>query len=91
MRIGFEPDYNLDKELEKFKELLTLQKQLSENTKLLRFIGIREMTELTGWSLPTVQNLYNRPDFPSCDFGKEKMAEISAVIKYFSVPRRKTS
>ena len=55
MRIGFEPDYDLDKEIEKFKELLTLQKQLFENTKLLRFIGIREMAELTGWSLPTVK------------------------------------
>ena len=47
------------------------------------------MCEATGWSEPTVKNLFNRPDFPSCDFGKEKKAEITAVINYFSVPRRK--
>lgn len=66
-----------------------MQHQLSENAKMLRFITIREMAELTGWSITTVKKLYNRPDFPCCDFGKEKMAEINAVIKYFSVPRKK--
>ena len=90
MKIEIEPDYDLDNELEKIKELLTLQNKLTENARMIRFITIREFAKITGWSVNTVQYLFNRPDFPSCDFGKEKIAEVSAVIKYFSVPRRKT-
>ena len=39
--------------------------------------------------MPVVLELYNKKDFPSCDYGREKIAEINAVRNYFSVPRRK--
>ena len=29
--------------------------------------------------------IMKRPDFPSCDFGKEKVIEIHALVNYFSV------
>ena len=91
MRIGIEPDYDLDKELDKVQKLMTSIEKLADNTRMIRFITIREFAKITGWSVTTVKHLYNRPDFPSCDYGKEKIAEVSAVVKYFSVPRRKTS
>lgn len=89
MEVSITQDVNLDEALAKLKELLELEEKLAENAVKLRFITIKEMIELTGWSPTTVKQLYNRPDFPSCNFGKEKIAEANAVINYFSVPRRK--
>lgn len=89
MNISVTQDLNLDEEIAKAKELLELQAKIAEEAQMLRFITIREFAKMTGWSLTTVQQLYNRPEFPSCDFGKEKIAEAHALLKYFSVPRRK--
>lgn len=82
-------DTNLDKELDKVKELLKGLEEIKEKTQLIRFVSIKEFMEMSGWGKETVLDLYNRPDFPSCNFGKEKKAEVHAIIKYFSVPRRK--
>ena len=79
----------LDKQLDKVKEILHYLREVEATSDLLRFISIKEFAEITGWSVPTVQNLYNRPDFPSTDYGKEKKAEIHAIVEYFKVPRRK--
>lgn len=89
MNISVTQDVNLDEELTKAKELLELQAKIADNARMLRFITIREFMEISGWSQTTVQRLYNRPDFPSCNYGREKIAEVHALIKYFSVPRRK--
>lgn len=82
-------DTDIDSELEKVKELVVGLNEVKEKAKLIQFISIKEFTELTGWSEKTVQDLYNRADFPSTDFGKEKKAEVHALIDYFKVPRRK--
>ena len=82
-------DTNIDEQLDKAKELINVLKEVNETAQLIRFISIKEFSELTGWSEKTVQELYNRKDFPSTDFGKEKKAEVHAIINYFSVPRRK--
>lgn len=89
MNISVTQDVNLDEELAKAKELLELQAKIADEAQMLRFITIKEFMKMSGWSQTTVQNLYNCPDFPCCDYGKEKIAEIHALIKYFSVPRRK--
>ena len=39
-------------------------------------------------SIATVRNMFNRADFPSCTFGKEKLVETSALKEYFRLPRR---
>lgn len=62
---------------------------MEEKNMELKFITIKDFMEITGWSEKTVQQLFNRPDFPSTDYGKEKKAEIHAVIDYFKIPRRK--
>lgn len=80
---------DIGEELERIEKLLRKLTELEKKTCSLSFISIKEFARLSGWSEPTVQDLFNRADFPSCDFGKTKIAEISAVKKYFSVPRRK--
>ena len=65
-------DTNLDEQLDKVKELLLYLKEIEKTADILKFISIQEFSKITGWSVPTVQNLYNRPDFPSTDYGKEK-------------------
>lgn len=80
---------DMDTYINKLQEVSELLKEIDTSIDKLRFITIKEFSEITGWSSATVQNLYNRPDFPSCDYGKEKIALLSAVIKYFEVPRRK--
>lgn len=82
-------DTNLDEQLDKVKELMIYLKEIEKTTDVLRFITIQEFSNITGWSIPTVQNLYNRPDFPSTNYGKEKKAEIHVIVEYFKVPRRK--
>ena len=62
----------------------TIETKLSEP----RFYTIKEVAKMTGWSIPTVQNLFNRRDFPSCDFGRGKIVEGAALREYFSRPRR---
>ena len=54
-----------------------------------KFYTIKEVAKMTGWSIPTVQNLFNRRDFPSCDFGSSKVVESTALRAYFSKPQRK--
>lgn len=82
-------DTNLDEQLDKVKEIIHYLKEIESTTDLLRFITIKEFSKITGWSIPTVQALYNCKDFPSTDYGKEKKAEIHAVVEYFKIPRRK--
>jgi hypothetical protein len=81
-------DTNLDEQLDKVREIIHYLREIEAISDLLRFITIKEFAEITGWSVPTVQNLYNRPDFPSTDYSKKK-AEIHATVEYFKVPRRK--
>ena len=82
-------DKNLQEQIEKITALVQMIDDLEAKANSLCFITIKQFAEMTGWSEPTVQNLFNRKDFPSCNYGKTKIAEISAVKAYFSVPRRK--
>ena len=82
-------DAKLDEQLDKIREILYNLKELEKTTELIRFINIKEFSKLTGWSLQTVRELYNRPDFPSTNYGKEKKAELHAIVEYFKIPRRK--
>lgn len=89
MSVNIALDTNIDEELDKIKELVKSLNEVKEKANLIQFISIKEFSKMTGWSEKTVQDLYNRADFPSTDFGKEKKAEVHAIIDYFKVPRRK--
>lgn len=89
MSVNIALDTNIEEELDKVKELVKNLNEIKSKANLIQFISIKEFSKLTGWSEKTVQELYNRADFPSTDFGKEKKAEVHAIIDYFKVPRRK--
>lgn len=89
MGVNVTLDTNISEELDKVKELVSCLNEIKEKANLIQFISIKEFSKMTGWSEKTVQELYNKPDFPSTDFGKEKKAEVHAIIDYFKVPRRK--
>ncbi len=55
----------------------------------VRFYTIDDLIGLLHWSRAVVQKLFNDPKFPSVDFGKQKVVEKHALIKYFSVKREK--
>lgn len=89
MGVNVTLDTNISEELDKIKELVNSLNEVKEKANLIQFISIKEFSKLTGWSEKTVQELYNKPNFPSTDYGKEKKAEVHAIIDYFKVPRRK--
>lgn len=80
---------SISNELSEVRELIEELQQLEENVVMLKFLTINDFAEISGWSLPVVKALFNREDFPACDYGRKKVVEISAAKKYFSVPRRK--
>lgn len=79
----------IDTELEKATKLFKTILEIENASKALNFLTIKDVADATGWSFGTVRQLFNRPDFPSCDFGKEKIVEVHAALNYFSVPRRR--
>lgn len=89
MAVNITLDTDLDKELEKVNKLVVALNDVKDQANLIQFVSIKDFCKLTGWSEKTVQEIYNRPDFPSCDYGKEKKAEVHAILKYFEVPRRR--
>lgn len=82
-------DHDLAETVRQLTALCEKINTVEEKVKALQFVTINDVVKATGWTKSTVCALFNRADFPSCDFGKTKVAELSAVIKYFSVPRRK--
>lgn len=57
----------------------------------LTLITIEEFAELAHIGIEKAREIYNMPDFPSCDYGRQKFAEVHAVEKYFSIPRRRNN
>lgn len=48
----------------------------------MEFLTIKDVAALTGWSLPTVQKVFERPEFPCLDFGKSKLCTAEAFAKW---------
>lgn len=82
-------DTDIDQNIEKVKTLLKYLSEVQEKSQKIQFVSIKEIAAATGWSEGVVQDIFNKDDFPCCDYGKEKKAEVEAVRKWFSVPRRK--
>lgn len=89
MEVNLKTD--LEPQLENLKEIIRNVQELEKTTKGLCFLTVDEIVEkkILPWSRKTVQELFNRPDFPSCDYGKEKVVEVYAFKEYFNTPRRK--
>ena len=48
-----------------------------------------QCAELRNCSVPTALSIYNSPDFPSENFGKEKVALGSAIREWYRMKRMK--
>lgn len=87
--MGVEMKIDFEKTIEQLKELVNKAEELKNNVRKITFITSAELAEMMHCSVVTAREIFNRKDFPACNFGKEKVAEIGAVIKYFSVRREK--
>ena len=54
-----------------------------------KFYSPTEFAELRGCSVPTAQEIFNSGDFPSENFGKEKVALGSAIREWYRKKRTK--
>ena len=48
-----------------------------------------EFAELRGCSVDTTRTIFNLPDFPSENFGKEKVALGSAIREWYKIKRKR--
>ena len=83
-------DIDIDEQIRKCDELLARYEKLEERTKQLHFITIREFAKMRGCSVKIAQDLFNLHDFPSEDFGKEKVVTIEALRNWYMQKRKKS-
>lgn len=79
----------LEQLVDEIKNVVCKVEKLETSLTEPKFYTIGETAKLLGWSEPTTQDLFNRKDFPCCDYGKKKVVEMTALKNYFSTPRRK--
>ena len=82
-------DINNEENMKTLNELLTKYEQLEKQTKKMHFVTIKEFAEMRGCSISTAQAIFNLPDFPSEDFGKEKVVSLEALKKFYMTKRSK--
>lgn len=81
--------FDIDSQIEKLERAVELLNQVKENSIGLKFLTVEDIMNVTGFSKATVEKLFKDPEFPSCNYGRAQVAELNAVIEYFSVPRRR--
>ena len=55
-----------------------------KKTTFKAFYTMQDIHELTGWSIPTIIKIFDRPDFPCLDFGKSKLVKKEAFEEWSS-------
>lgn len=48
----------------------------------IEFLTVEDVMQLTGYSKPTVLEIFNRPDFPVWNYGRKYLVEKNAFLKY---------
>jgi len=82
-KVDFEKCYE---DITKLTEAIGKLEQTSKGVKFLTPTEIKN-SKILDWDLDKIRQLFNQPDFPACDYGKEKVVELNAFINYFSVRR----
>ena len=82
-------DTDFDEQLEKCEKLIKKCEELGYRGKQLHFVNIAEFCEMRKCSIKTGQDIFNLPDFPSEDFGKEKVVYIEALKEFYMTKRSK--
>ncbi len=80
---------DIDKQIKKLDELLIKYEQLEKQGKKMHFVTIKEFAEMRGCSIKISQDIFNLPDFPSEDFGKEKVVSLEALREFYMTKRSK--
>lgn len=80
---------DVEEQIKKCDELLAKYEQLEEKVKQLHFVNIKEFCKMRGCSIKTGQEIFNLSDFPSEDFGKEKVVSIVALKNWYMTKRSK--
>lgn len=71
------------KSAQELLELFSLIEDKAEHIKgMFKFLTIKDVRNLTGYSEPTVQKLFNRPDFPAWEIGQSKLVFAPAFYEY---------
>lgn len=78
---------NVADELQNANELLEVFAKIEEKAESIRsqigFYTTDDVVRLMGISKPKVLDIFNRPDFPVCDYGQGKVVFIPAFCEYF--------
>ena len=78
---------NTASELQTAKELLEvfslIEHKAAKIKQTIGFYTTKDVANLTGLSMPKVLDIFNRPDFPVCDYGQGKIVFIPAFCDYF--------
>lgn len=82
-------DTDLDEQIQKCEELLKKYEALDGHVKKLHFVTVKELAEMHHCSLKTAQDLFKLCDFPSEDFGKEKVVLLEALRSWYMQKRSK--
>lgn len=69
-------------------EFIELNEKLYISSEV-HFYTIQDLQKETTWSESTLQRLFNNPEFPAADFGRNKIVESHALIYYFFKRREK--
>ena len=81
---------NTEAELQKLNEYLVKCEEVEEKTKKIHFVTIKEFAEMRGCSIKIAQDIFNLPDFPNEDFGKEKVVSIEALRNFYMQKHKKS-
>lgn len=87
MNVNLETDIDLN--IRKLDELIEKLKLTEDKTKAIRLITIKEFAEIRNCSLTCAQKIYSLPSFPSENIAKTKVAELNAIITWYSQKRDK--
>lgn len=87
----FNIDTNIEEESKKICELLVKYEKLEQQAKKMHFVTIKEFAEMRGCSIKIAQDIFNLHDFPSEDFGKEKVVSIEALRNWYMTKRSKNN
>ena len=82
-------DTDLDEQIKKCEELIKKYEELGDKGKQLHFVTVKELAKMRKCSLKTALDLFNLPDFPSEDFGKEKVILLEALREFYMTKRSK--
>lgn len=74
-----------------FEMLSKIEQKAEHLNREFRFLTVKDVMRMTGYSKPTVLDIFNRPDFPACDYGKNKIVFLPAFYDYFMKPVKKSN